>query len=127
MVGTGGFGVVYRGKIKVNGCESDYVAMKKFLHDHKLMDRDDHQKSQKVLQKEAEFLGSFSHQNIIQFKGACFDYPHLCIVMEYAGFFSFFLFPFLFFFFLSFNFQKKKKMDPCFIILKRRIQSVQED
>ena len=69
--GTGGFGVVHKGRIKHS---NDTIAVKICLC----------QDSDMVasFKREVKMLSSLRHEHIVLFRGACVDLPHLCIVTE---------------------------------------------
>uniref|UniRef100_A0A7S4LH93 Protein kinase domain-containing protein n=1 Tax=Eutreptiella gymnastica TaxID=73025 RepID=A0A7S4LH93_9EUGL len=70
-LGSGGFGTVYRGKLKQS---SDTVAIKKiFCQDSSMLNS---------FRKEVKLLSSFRHEQIVLFRGACLELPNLCIITE---------------------------------------------
>eukprot|EP01006_Ploeotia_vitrea_P054087 TRINITY_DN67848_c7_g3_i1.p1 TRINITY_DN67848_c7_g3~~TRINITY_DN67848_c7_g3_i1.p1 ORF type:complete len:502 (-),score=3.39 TRINITY_DN67848_c7_g3_i1:477-1982(-) len=70
-LGSGGFGTVYKGKIKQSG---DVVAVKKCLCQDSAM--------LSAFKKEVKLLASFRHEQIVLFRGACLELPNLCIITE---------------------------------------------
>eukprot|EP00667_Euglena_gracilis_P005324 EG_transcript_5354 len=70
-LGSGGFGTVYRGRLKYSG---DVIAVKICLcQDNDMV---------AAFKREVKMLSSLRHEHIVLFRGACIDIPHMCIVTE---------------------------------------------
>ncbi|XP_044726843.1 mitogen-activated protein kinase kinase kinase 11-like [Chrysoperla carnea] len=75
VIGVGGFGKVYR------GVWNDHeVAVKAVRQDSE----EDVSVTLDNVLKEAKLFGLLKHENIVALEGVCLQWPHLCLVLEYA-------------------------------------------
>ncbi|CAI9089028.1 OLC1v1023514C1 [Oldenlandia corymbosa var. corymbosa] len=73
VIGEGGYGVVYRGKL-VNGTE---VAVKRLLNNLG--------QAEKEFRAEAEAIGHVRHKNLVRLLGYCIEGVHRMLVYEYVN------------------------------------------
>eukprot|EP01119_Soliformovum_irregulare_P024948 TRINITY_DN9083_c0_g1_i1.p1 TRINITY_DN9083_c0_g1~~TRINITY_DN9083_c0_g1_i1.p1 ORF type:complete len:738 (-),score=215.19 TRINITY_DN9083_c0_g1_i1:14-1966(-) len=79
VVGQGSFGVVH--VVTVGGQQ---YAVKEFRADFHKISEEDAEVALMYFRTELTLAKMLDHKNIVKFIGACMDYPHLCIVMEYV-------------------------------------------
>eukprot|EP00730_Choanoeca_flexa_P016886 TRINITY_DN8061_c0_g1_i1.p1 TRINITY_DN8061_c0_g1~~TRINITY_DN8061_c0_g1_i1.p1 ORF type:complete len:740 (+),score=153.38 TRINITY_DN8061_c0_g1_i1:177-2396(+) len=75
VIGSGGFSTVSKGRWR-----GELVAVKQLLCGDRTP-----AKMEDMLTSEAELLNKLRHKHIIDFKAACVEPPHFCIVLEYAA------------------------------------------